>query len=242
MTNHISFKKRAFLPLVCAVAAGLVFSGCMDFFATSWGEDAQRDPSAMTIDASNVFKVLKNARGNPAMSLTILDKIAEEIGSASPGDKQKLREAALVAAAQATDVAGHVVSNIDTITDAMNSGNGDPAALLNSIIGGVDKNATAKASADLVKILPPVDAYGKFTEDFHATDAELTQTAFILIMGESGGNVDEYLQHWGTDKNLNSEANLSGNELALAGIMNKLIGQSSSPLATGLKGVMTPSS
>ena len=241
MMNQTSFTKRAFLVLACAAAAGL-FSCNMDFFATSWGENAKRDPGAMTVNADNVTKLLKNARGNPEMSMTILDKIAKDINNASASDKQKLREAALVAAAQATDVAGLVVSSIDKISTAMN-GTGDvkPENLLNSIMSSVDMGKASHAGADLVTILPDVNDNGEFKEDFKATDAELMQAAFVIILGEVGdsGTVENYFADWGNRKNLNSVNNLDDNEKALIGIMNKLSQQSpDNSLVAGLKDSM----
>ena len=241
MSNHSTFAKRAFLVLACAAVAGL-FSCSMDFFATSWGENSKRDPGAITVSADNVNKLLKNARGDPEMSMTILDKIAAEIDNASKEDQKKLREAALVAAAQATDVAGLVVSSIADITDAMN-GDSDvnPENLLNSIKGSFDMGKASHASEDLVKILPDVNDDGEFEDDFEASDAELMQAAFVIILGEVGpdGTVDDYFKDWGNGKSLNSVANLDPNEQALIGIMNKLGHQSpNNPLVSGLTGKM----
>jgi hypothetical protein len=243
MTNQLSFKKRVFLLLVCVAAAGLFFSCSMDFFASSWGKDAQRDPVAMTVDAGNVFKVLKNARGDPKASMGVLDKIAEGIHGASPEDQKTLREAALVAAAQATDVAGLVVSSIDTITEALNGG-GDvnPETLLESILNNIDLDKAAHAGDSLTSIM--LNANGEFVDDFEATDSELLQAAFVIILGEAGsaGSVENYLADWGSTKDFeHPEALLSPNEKVLAGIVNKLVNQSDSPLVDGLKGVMSSS-
>jgi hypothetical protein len=244
MTNRFSIK-RHFLPLACIAIAGLVSSCSMDFFATSWGLDAQRDPANIVVDAGNVFKLLKNARGDPGMSMAILDKIAEEIDGASASDKKTLREAALVAATQATDVASLVVSSIDTITEAMNSPNADVATLLDSITNSVDMQKTAHASADLVKILPDVDpSTGKFVDDFSASDSELMQATFVVILGQAnkaGQDVGAYLEEWGKEqggKYIDDPSTLNAEEKVIGGLMNKLIGQSSSPLATSLKEMM----
>ena len=251
MTNHSTFTRRAFLLLACTAVAGLFFSCSMDFFATSWGMDAQRDTGAITVNADNVTKLLKNARGNPKMSMDILDQIAKDINNASESDKQKLREAALVAAAQATDVGGLVVSGIKDITDAMNSGSGDPVKLLDEIVSSVDMEQARHAGDDLVTILPDVGSDGRFKEDFEASDAELMQAAFVIILGEvgaHGGSVQSYLGQWGADgKRLggNDEEVAVANDLPeaekkLAGIMNKLIQQSpNNPLVQNLEGAMT---
>jgi hypothetical protein len=215
--------KRTMIIALCACLSAVVFVSCTDFFTNSWAVNAKRDFSLMKIDASNVFDVLKAARGDSEMSLEILGKIAGQIDGASASDKDKLREAALTAAAQGTDLTGLFISSIDKLTAALN--NGDRIEdMVDAVFGSADLASMKKASADLVKILPAVGADGIFTEDFHATDEELIQAAFVIILAETNADPIGYLSTWNNSggKQLTTIANLTPGEQALAGIVNKL--------------------
>jgi hypothetical protein len=200
---------------------------CTDFFSTSWAEDGKRDISKINVDASNVDGLLKAARGYPDMSLTILDKIAERIDGASQNDKSKLREAALKAAAQGTDIASMLISNVNKFT----SQNGLDV-LLDAIAGSADAGRIRRATGDLLEILPPIDdSTLEFTEDFAATEAELVQTALLVILGEvgkTGGTVQDYLDGWTTGKKLDGTGSvtLSPEEKLLAALVNRAAGGS----------------
>jgi hypothetical protein len=217
--------------LVCLTVS--IFVSCTNFFTNSWATGAKRDPSNMKLDASNVDDLLKAARGDTDMSMTILDKIAGQIDGASEEDKAKLREAALQAASQATNVAGLVVSNVDKLTQDTT----DVQSLLDQIVGSADMDKMNRASEDLTKILPDVRPDGTFTEDFEATDAELTQAALIIILGKSGGDVEGYLNGWGGVKTLNSPGN-DREEQVLAAIVNKLA-SNGGDLGNDLRGMLS---
>jgi hypothetical protein len=221
--------KKTMIVALLACLSAVVFVSCTDFFTNSWAETAKRDYSKIKVDASNVDDLLKAARGDPEMALEILGKIKGAMDGASAADRAKLREAALRAAAQGTNVAGLIVENIGELTKNLESEkltDTEAQKLLNTMLGSIPGSA-GHASSDLAAILPGVKNDGTFEEDFPATEDELMQAAVILILGEvkdgeqkPGEYLNDFLQ-----KDLNDSTVIQGftpEQKALAGIVNKM--------------------
>ncbi|GMO51677.1 MAG: hypothetical protein Pg6C_16550 [Treponemataceae bacterium] len=213
--------KRIVVTALFACLSAAVFVSCTDFFTNSWAENAKRDYSQIKVDASNVDSLLKAARGDPEMALVILDKIKGAMNGASAADKAKLREAALKAAAQGTNVSGLIVENISELTKTLSGGTDEDK--VKELLEKISDSASgmARASGDLAAILPAVGGDGKFTEGFTASEDELMQTAVIIILGKAGSAPDEYLNSF-LGRNFDTTAGLDNEEKALMAIINKM--------------------
>jgi hypothetical protein len=151
--------------MVSGILASLVFVSCTDFFTSSWGEWAARDPANLirNVSAGNVDEYIEMAENNPGLSLELLKKINGAVGSASGSDKTHLQSAAVTAAVNASDFTNVLMNNVpdvstledgdkvkELINDTLNS-MGNLTSVSDTLTGVLEQDTTAfidSASAD----------------------------------------------------------------------------------------------
>ncbi|MDR2177421.1 MAG: hypothetical protein LBP20_05200 [Treponema sp.] len=219
--------------VLCAV---LLASCNLGFFANSMGKDLARDPSTITVTAKNVDALLKESRGDPKASKGILDNIAEQLKN-NPNPDPKLQAAAVTAANQAAGLGELVLENIGTVLE--DPENVSYENLLDEVlksadekdIKGVSEQITASLGRAVTSGNPP-----KFTGNFidGVSGADLTQLAFTLILAEASGDVNTYVDDWGSGKKLDGTG-LSSSERLIAAIANELAGRKDNKMGNQLK-------
>jgi predicted small secreted protein len=212
------------LPAAVVMCAVLLAS-CSDFFTTSWGKDLARDPGTITVTTKNVKSLLKESKGDTKASKGILDKIAAELKD-NPNPDPALQTAAITAANQASGLSGLVLENIDTVL-------GDDidddvfTKLLDDIQETAKENDLAGIKTDVEDSLKTAVTTSSGKPEFKpevvngVSDAELAQLALTLILAESDGDFEGYIDHWGADKNLNGTG-LTESEKIIAAVANEL--------------------
>jgi hypothetical protein len=157
----------------------LVFVSCTDFFTTSWGEWAARNPANLIpkVTAGNVQELVDMAENNPDLSLEVLKKIGAAVGGASGGDKTKLQNAAVAAALNASDLTGALMNNASNVSNLE-----DPEQvkdLISNTLNGMDN--LGPASDALTAIL------AQDTEAFKdsASADDLAMAAALILAGEA---------------------------------------------------------
>jgi hypothetical protein len=151
--------------MVSGILVSLVFVSCTDFFTSSWGEWAARDPASLirNVSAGNVDEYIAMAENNPGLSLELLKKIDGAVGSASGSDKTHLQNAAVTAAVNASDFTNVLMNNVpdvstledadkvkELINDTLNS-MGNLTSVSDTLTGVLEQDTTAfidSASAD----------------------------------------------------------------------------------------------
>jgi hypothetical protein len=133
----------------------LLLSSCTNFFSTSWGEIFKRDPRKVKVNSSNVYELLKTAKGDKDLSKAILDQIGNQVSSPGISDKDKktLQHAAIKAANQAADVPSKVLENVGKIIDAANDGGKNIQEVANEILNDIQSNDLIGISEKLTEIL-----------------------------------------------------------------------------------------
>jgi hypothetical protein len=170
--------------MVLGLLLSLVFVSCTDFFTSSWGKWAARDPSSLirNVTASNVDEYITMAENNPDLSLEVLQRINEAMGSASEEGKIKLQNAAVTAAVNASNLTNTLMNNVTEVSNLENAD--DVKGLIADTLGGMDN--LAPASDALTAILPDPDdtgAFDAFTASASADDLALA--AALILAGEA---------------------------------------------------------
>lgn len=219
------------------LAALPALMSCTEFFTNSWASWAARDPDKLipTVSAGNVDELLEMAEGDPDLSLAVLKKIRSASAKASGSDRQKLREAAIEASANAAGLgqavlgAAEKLSGIDSAEDALDL----VLAALN------DMKNLEDASAELFSTLPKGDDAD--FDDFAAAASadDLALAAIILLAGEvkknSDGNMADYIEEYITPMHeLTEEEELA---LALADALTGRLDELSGPMKSVLEGL-----
>ncbi|MDR3248428.1 MAG: hypothetical protein LBT39_06545 [Treponema sp.] len=224
-------KKKYGIPLVLSLGMIFLLASCADFFTTSWGLAAARDTSKIEVNADNIKQLLRDANGDKKTSKVILGKIADKLESnTNPNSEPELRVATVKAANQASGLGQLVLGEIDKVLadgadeDALN-------ALVDAIQDGAKENKLGEIAEDVGRSLLPVTTGTKpvFAGDFidDVSTSDLTLLAVTLILAESGGDFEAYIESWsdGTKKLDGTGAVLNSNERLIAAIANELAGR-----------------
>jgi hypothetical protein len=176
--------------IVPGFLASLVFVSCTDFFTTSWGKWAARDPASLipNVTASNVDELISMSENNPDLSLEVLKKIGKASGSSSGGDKAKLQNAAITAAVNASNLTNVLMNNVSNVSSLKEAE--DVKDLMTNTLNSMD-NLTS-ASDTLTGILAQDTA---FTDSASADD--LAMAAALILAGEAkkAGDLDVFSNH-----------------------------------------------
>jgi hypothetical protein len=169
-------KKKIMIP---GVLLSLVFVSCTDFFTSSWGTWAARDPANLirNVSAGNVDEYITMAENNPDLSLELLKKIGGASGSASGSDKAKLQSAAVTAAINASNLTTTLMNNAADVSSLENTD--DVKNLVTSTLNSM--NNLTPASDALVGILEQDKA--AFMASASADDMALA--AVLILAGEA---------------------------------------------------------
>jgi hypothetical protein len=159
-------KGKTYLKLSGAALVLLLLLGsCTNFFTTSWGEIFRRNPKNVKVTTSNVYDLLKTARGDRELSMAILDQISDQIGGLNKEEAKTLKHAAIKAANQAADVTSKALENVGRIIDAIDLNNGvdDIKAVAEEILKDMQSDDLRHISDKITEILkddiklPPVN-------------------------------------------------------------------------------------
>jgi hypothetical protein len=174
--------------MVLGILASLVFVSCTDFFTSSWGEWAARDPASLirNVSAGNVDEYLAMAENNPDLSLELLKKISGAVAGASGADKVHLQSAAVTAAVNASDFTNVLMSktaDASTLEDAE-----DVKKLITDALNGMG-NLTPASDA-LTGVLAQDPAAFKAS----ASADDLATAAILILAGEAkkAGDLDTF--------------------------------------------------
>jgi hypothetical protein len=147
------------LLLLCV----LVFSGCDQFFSTSWGTARDYDPGKIKLNAGNVDSWVTTAVGNPKLATALTDKIKDELKGVPPGnpskDQEKLQEAGVTLAIEASGIGESILSNasglISKLSDDENleEAKDTVTELLGDIQNDFRSNNGSKAAGNLAEII-----------------------------------------------------------------------------------------
>jgi hypothetical protein len=163
-----------------ALLAVLLCVSCTDFFTTSLGEWAARDPNSLipSVTTGNIDDLLEAVEGDPDLALALLKKIAD----ADPDPK--LQAAALEAATEASGIVGILSTNINDIDE------NNAEAILISALNSMSN--VEEAGAVLVSILPDPTSdptgYAAFVAKASAED--LAMAAAVILAGEAKASGD----------------------------------------------------
>ena len=188
-------RKTAGAICVCALL-GLVFTGCDNFFSSSWGNGRSYDPSKIDVNAKNVDNWILEAKGNPALASAVTDKIIQilENGGISGAEKGKLQEAGVGLAIGSSGIGSSIIKNADGVIDKLNGDHAEDAVkdILVSIYDDFTKGSGPKAAEDLTKVLditnPGNGNAPKFADDDPyvkdgLADTDVMQAVTVLMLG-----------------------------------------------------------
>jgi len=175
---------RKFLPFLLVL---LFFCSCTDFFSTSWGKWAARDPSKLippvTID--NVYDLLDMAT-TPDLSLELLKKIGDAVEKSKGDEKAKLQAAAVEAAANSVGLLQTLAGATGALTNIDEDNAKDFAIKTINGMPNLDE-----ASDALFKLLNSGDSddFDNFIDN--ATAEEIALAAVLILAGEAKKNQDD---------------------------------------------------
>jgi hypothetical protein len=218
-------------PALLVVVLAFFLSSC-DFFTTSWGSGAKRDPSKVQVNAGNVDDLIAAAKGDEKLSKELLSKIKDKINdpNISASEKVKLQKAAVTAATQASGVSTLVVSNVGKIIDGANDTD-SLKNLLSDIQDQAKKNDIKSISGDLTTVLSQSVTTGSKGEPVFSnslgkdmSENDLTMLVVIVALGQEK-SVENYLDEWGSGgKDINDANSLStDNEKVAVAAINAMI-------------------
>ncbi|MDR3122619.1 MAG: hypothetical protein LBU16_02435 [Treponema sp.] len=217
-----------------ALSAALVIlflmNSCADFFSTTWG--VKRDPNKVRVTDSNVYELLKVARGDPELSKAILNKI-----NADSSDTQK--RAAVKAANQAAGIPTLVLENVQELIKAADDEvKADTfikmAENIRSDIKGITGTADklAEILVENVESVGPLDDKKLvFTEGLldGISDADKTLLVITLVLARveeeiakaegDNFNVNKYIESW-AGKDVSSGNELGDDEKIIIAAVN----------------------
>ena len=190
--KHYGIFRFLLIPAALALCVS-----CTDFFTTSLGEWAARDPDKLipSVNAGNVNDILSQVDNDPNASLAVLKKIKNAMANASPEDAIVLQNAALEAAVNSVGLV-QAVLGVVTSLDEINVGSA-PQKIADAVNGMKNLGSVGD---ELFAILPDVDDdpdsdFQKFITQ--ASPDDLAFAAVVLLAGEakqkSGGNLEEYM-------------------------------------------------
>ena len=218
--------KRYFVLFAAIPVILVLFGSCTDFFSTSLASWASRDPDKLVpaVTTDNVDELVASAENNPDLSLAVLKKIRSAAKGATGDNKQKLQDAALEAAVNASGL-GQAVLGVATDLASLED---DPRAVVTDAIKGM--NNLDDAALILSEIID---------DDFDMDKADpndLALAAVVLLAGEAKkaeqepGGIDAYIDNFNpNDPTLSPEEKLAV-DMALAA-KDKISG----PLADALR-------
>jgi hypothetical protein len=179
--------------IISGLLASLIFVSCTDFFTTSWGEWAARDPASLIrkVTASNVDELISMSENNPDLSLEVLKKISNAAGSASGTEKTKLQTAAVTAAVNASNLTTTLMNNVSNVS-ALEDADAVKALVTNTLNS---MNNLAPAADNLAAVLPdPADtgAFEAFVDSASADDLALAAALILAGEAKKSGNLDDF--------------------------------------------------
>jgi hypothetical protein len=174
--------------IVLGILLPLVFVSCTDFFTSSWGEWAARDPASLIpkVTASNVDELISMTENNPGLSLELLKKINGAVGSASGSDKARLQNAAITAAVNASDFTNVLMNNAADVSSLEDADN--VKALITNTLNSMGNLTTV--SDTLTGVLDQDTAAFKAS----ASADDLAMAAALILAGEAKktGDLDNF--------------------------------------------------
>jgi len=227
-------RKRYFFLVSLILAIGAVFISCTDFFSNSWAPWAARDPDKLvpTVTAGNVKELVEMAENNPDLSLAVLKKIRDAAKKARGVDKQKLRESAMEAAANAAGLGPAILGAADKLISI----DSDEEAR-DLILDALDSMKNLTAATDLLESTLPKPGDPDFDDFVNAADPnDLAMAAALLIAGEAKKKSDpgEYINDFNSSGSLTDQEKLA---IALAEAALNHQGELSGPLKDVLDGL-----
>jgi hypothetical protein len=168
--------KKVIIP---GLFLSLVFVSCTNFFTTSWGEWAARDPASLipTVTRDNVDKLVSDAENNSDLSLEVLKGIGKSVENASGEDKTKLQNAAVTAAANAANLTNTLINNVPNIANLEKPE--DVKDLVTSTLNSMN-NLTPTADALTGILAQDTDAFVN-----SASAEDLALAAALILAGEA---------------------------------------------------------
>ncbi|MDR1863143.1 MAG: hypothetical protein LBQ67_04390 [Treponema sp.] len=170
--------------MVSGALLSLVFVSCTDFFTTSWGRWAARDPANLIpkVTAGNVQELIEMAENNPDLSLEVLKGIGKSVGGASGKDKTDLQNAAITAALNASDLTNALMNSGSNMSSME-----DPAKVKDSMLNTLNGLGNLTPAADNLAAILPGPADGAAFDAFAATASadDLAMAAALIMAGEA---------------------------------------------------------
>jgi hypothetical protein len=192
--NGFSIKARVFFLGLPWFLAALVLISCTDFFSSSWGTWAARDPSELVppVTPGNVKELVSMAENDPDLSLEVLKGIKKAVGKAGGQDKAKLQNSAITAAVNASNMGNALLNNAADL-----AGMEDAEMVKDLLIDTINGLGNLTSAADnLTVILPdPSDtaAFGAFVDSASADDLALAAALIMAGDAKKSGDPDAYM-------------------------------------------------
>ncbi|MDR3311652.1 MAG: hypothetical protein LBS64_00760 [Spirochaetaceae bacterium] len=188
-------KRGKIMQILFVLGIGVVMlSSCTEFFTSSWGEGAKRDPSKVKVTSSNAAALVRAARGDPELSRTILAKIA---GMGGGGWSPALQVTAVRAANQGSGISKLILENVGLI--AKDTTKTTVEDLLDTIKASAKGNHVDEISGELKIVLDSALSNNAFSSDFLASvnESDLVLLFATLVIADMGDDtMEDYSDGW----------------------------------------------
>jgi hypothetical protein len=205
------YKNKGFqiVPVLLCLMALSSITSCKGFFSRSLFPGAARNPGDLVppVTVKNVDELLRQGENNPDLALAVLRGIRDALGNASEDEANRLRAAAIKAAADAAALGSSILNSVGNISESM-----DQDKAIELLEKSLESMSNLSAAGDILAVVipdPQTDkgAFDSFVGTAKADD--LAMTSVILIAAEAkkqGGSVKDYIE------SLNSSGSLSAQE------------------------------